>query len=66
MVTYLYMFDIQFQILIKIFRELLDQVKRAGKYLVHGLPQETVAGNMVRRILCIIRAEYVAATKVGI
>lgn len=48
------------------FRELLDEVKRTGKFLIHGLPQETVAGNMVRRILCIIRAEYIAATKVGI
>ncbi|XP_077290860.1 eukaryotic translation initiation factor 2B subunit beta [Arctopsyche grandis] len=43
--------------------ELLDQVKTAGKLLVNRLPQEAVAGNMVRRILCIIRTEYIAATK---
>lgn len=47
------------------FRELLVKVRTAGRMICRGLPQEAVSGNMVRRILRIIREEYHADGKVG-
>ncbi|KAK3773803.1 hypothetical protein RRG08_011011 [Elysia crispata] len=39
-------------------RELLKHVKAEGKYLQAGDPSENIIGNMIRRVLKIIREEY--------
>ena len=44
-------------------KELMDFVREAGKSLINAQPSEDAVGNMVRRILKIIREEY--ATAVG-
>ena len=44
-------------------KELMDFVREAGKSLIDAQPSEDAVGNMVRRILKIIREEY--ATAVG-
>ncbi len=44
-------------------KELMDFIRTSGKILMDAQPSETAVGNMVRRILKIIREEY--ATAVG-
>ncbi|XP_078033423.1 eukaryotic translation initiation factor 2B subunit beta [Augochlora pura] len=39
-------------------KNLMDVIRRNGKYLVESIPLESCIGNMVRRILKIIREEY--------
>jgi len=41
----------------------MDIITRNGKYLIKTLPLEACIGNMVRRILQIIREEYTLALK---
>ncbi|XP_011876008.1 PREDICTED: translation initiation factor eIF-2B subunit beta isoform X2 [Vollenhovia emeryi] len=41
----------------------MDIVRQNGKYLIKSLPLETCIGNMVRRILQIIREEYTSESK---
>lgn len=40
------------------FRELMDIVRSEGKKMMASQPSETAVGNMVRRVLKIIREEY--------
>lgn len=44
-------------------RELLDNVTTHGKRMISAQPSESAVGNMVRRILKIIREEYASALK---
>ncbi|XP_012216175.1 translation initiation factor eIF2B subunit beta [Linepithema humile] len=44
-------------------KNLMDIVRRNGKYLIEALPLEACIGNMVRRILQIIREEYTSELK---
>lgn len=41
----------------------MDIIKLNGKYLVDALPLEACVGNMVKRVLHIIREEYIAELK---
>lgn len=41
----------------------MDIVRQNGKYLIEALPLEACIGNMVRRILQIIREEYTSELK---
>ncbi|CAD1478318.1 unnamed protein product, partial [Heterotrigona itama] len=43
--------------------DLIDIIRRNGKYLVEAIPLEFSIGNMVRRILQIIREEYISELK---
>lgn len=45
------------------FRELMEIVRTEGKRLMLADPSETVIGNMVRRVLKIIREEYTRYVK---
>ena len=42
-------------------KELMDFIRVAGKKLMDAQPSEAAVGNMVRRILKLIREEYAAA-----
>lgn len=42
-------------------KELMDFIRPAGKKLMNAQPSEDAVGNMVRRILKIIREEYTTA-----
>lgn len=42
---------------------MIDIIGRNGKYLVEAIPLEFCIGNMVRRILQIIREEYISELK---
>ncbi|XP_020286076.1 translation initiation factor eIF-2B subunit beta [Pseudomyrmex gracilis] len=44
-------------------KNLIDVIRLNGKYLIETLPLEACIGNMVRRILQIIREEYVSELK---
>ncbi|XP_012283534.1 translation initiation factor eIF-2B subunit beta [Orussus abietinus] len=44
-------------------KEIMDIVTHNGKYLINAIPLEACIGNMVRRILKIIREEYMSELK---
>ncbi|KAL3869378.1 hypothetical protein ACJMK2_042063 [Sinanodonta woodiana] len=44
-------------------KDLMDVVKKEGKKMMDAQPSETAIGNMVRRVLKIIREEYASALK---
>ncbi|KAL0104818.1 hypothetical protein PUN28_016452 [Cardiocondyla obscurior] len=44
-------------------KDLMDNIRQNGKYLIQMLPLEACIGNMVRRVLQIIREEYNSALK---
>lgn len=44
-------------------KNLINIIRRNGKYLVEAIPLEFCIGNMVRRILQIIREEYISELK---
>ncbi|XP_046385764.1 translation initiation factor eIF-2B subunit beta [Ischnura elegans] len=44
-------------------KELMDLIASTGKVLMTALPFQSTVGNMVRRVLKIVREEYVAALK---
>lgn len=44
-------------------KELIETIQAEGKRIIYADPSETVIGNMIRRVLKIIRDEYVIATK---
>jgi len=47
-----------------IFRELLNQLREYGFQITSALPLQFIVGNIIRRILNIVREEYTAARKV--
>jgi translation initiation factor 2B subunit (eIF-2B alpha/beta/delta family) len=47
-------------------RELLNQLRDYGMKITSALPLQFIVGNIVRRILNIIREEYIDARKVTI
>lgn len=47
-----------------IIRELLNQLRQYGMKITLELPLQFIVGNIVRRILNIVREEYTAARKV--
>lgn len=47
-----------------IIRELLSQLREYGMKITSALPLQFIVGNIVRRILNIVREEYTAARKV--
>lgn len=46
-------------------RELLSQLREYGMKITSALPLQFIVGNIVRRILNIVREEYTAARKVN-
>lgn len=43
----------------------MDTIRTQGRYLHKALPVHASVGNMVRRVLKIVREEYAAGRKVG-
>ena len=52
-INYIYIYIFYFE------RNLINIIRTNGKYLVEAIPLEFCIGNMVRRILQIIREEYI-------
>ncbi|ETV75158.1 hypothetical protein H257_10377 [Aphanomyces astaci] len=44
-------------------RQLMDNIRLLGRVLVKAIPQELAIGNVIRRVLFIIREEYLNAVK---